>query len=123
MNWKSAIAAIGALMMSAVAGASAEPLYSFDTTPGKLPKSVVPSRYAIELAPDLQKLAIAGQEIVDIEVRDPVRQVVLNAVDIAIEAASIDDDAQRAEVSYDRRRKASRSPAPTCFLRGLTSFG
>jgi len=106
MNWKSAIAAIGALMMSAVAGASAEPLYSFDTTPGKLPKSVVPSRYAIELAPDLQKLAIVGQETVDIEVRDPVRQVVLNAVDIAIEAASIDDDAQRAEVSYDPKAES-----------------
>ena len=64
--------AAGLAMMLWASAALAEPLYSFDTSPGNLPKSVVPSRYAIELAPDLQKLAIAGSETIDIEVREPV---------------------------------------------------
>jgi aminopeptidase N len=93
--------AAGLAMMLWVSAALAEPLYSFDTTPGKLPKAVVPSRYAIELAPDLQKLVVAGSETVDIEVREPVWRVVLNAVDIAIDTAVIDDGGQRADISFD----------------------
>jgi aminopeptidase N len=99
--------AAGLAMMLWASAALAEPLYSFDTSPGNLPKSVVPSRYAIELAPDLQKLAIAGSETIDIEVREPVSRVVLNAVDIAIEVASIDDGGQRAEVSFDSAAEAA----------------
>jgi aminopeptidase N len=95
------LCAAGLAMMLWASAAPAEPLYSFDTTPGKLPKSAVPSRYAISLTPDLQKLAIAGHETVDVEVREPVSRVVLNAVDIAIDTASIDDGGQRAEVSFD----------------------
>ena len=58
MGWKSALAAMVALVLAS-AGASAEAPFSFDATPGKLPKSVVPTHYAIELAPDLQALSIA----------------------------------------------------------------
>jgi aminopeptidase N len=66
-----------------------------------LPKSVVPSRYTIRLTPDLQKLTIAGSETVDIEVREPLVRVVLNAIGIAIDMASVDEGGQRAEVSFD----------------------
>src|SRR5262249_33559739 len=97
---KSSLAACVALALSASA-ATSEPLYSFDTTPSKLPKSVIPSHYAIELAPDLQALATAGREIVDIDVREQVTRIVLNAVNTEISDAAIDDGAQRAEVSYD----------------------
>jgi hypothetical protein len=41
-------------------GAAAAGGYSFDTTPGRLPKTVVPLHYAIELEPDLEKLTFAG---------------------------------------------------------------
>jgi aminopeptidase N len=99
--------AAGLAMMLWASAALAEPGYSFDTSPGNLPKSVVPSRYAIELAPDLQNLAIAGSETIDIDVREPVSRVVLNAVDIAIEVASIDDGGQRAEVSFDSAAEAA----------------
>lgn len=47
--------------------AFAEPVFSFEGTPGKLPKTVVPIHYAIELKPDIVGLALAGVEIVDIE--------------------------------------------------------
>jgi len=53
--------------------AVAEPGYSFDTTPGKLPKAVIPLHYAIELTPDLENLRLAGVEIVDVEFASPRR--------------------------------------------------
>jgi hypothetical protein len=45
----------------------AEPTFSFGTTPDKLPKTVIPLHHAIELTPDLESLAAAGVEVVDIE--------------------------------------------------------
>jgi aminopeptidase N len=48
------------LAFSVSGGAAAEPVYSFDATPGKLPKSVIPVHYAIELSSDLESLALAG---------------------------------------------------------------
>src|SRR5260221_13454175 len=78
-----------------------EPGYSFDSTPGKLPKAVIPLHYAIELTPDLTSLRLAGVEIVDVEVREPTARLVLNAVEMTLGAASIDDDAQRADIALD----------------------
>ena len=101
MNWKSALIATIVLILSASTGAVAEPLYSFDATPGKLPKSVVPTHYAIELAPNLQSLSIAGSEVVDIDVREPNSRVVLSAVNIDIAEASLDGGAKPAQISLD----------------------
>ena len=81
--------------------ATAEPTWSFDATPGKLPKTVVPLHYAIELTPNLESLAMAGNEAVEIEVREPTARLTLNAVEIAFDAVSVDDDAQRAEIALD----------------------
>jgi len=94
-------------LVLASAGASAEEPFSFDATPGKLPKSVVPTHYAIELAPNLQALSIQGSETVDVDVREPVARVVLNAVNTEITDASIDDGAQRAEVSLDAKAETA----------------
>src|SRR5438094_148366 len=52
-----------AIVIALGGSAAAEPGYSFATTPGKLPKSVVPTHYAIELEPDLDRLTIAGTEL------------------------------------------------------------
>jgi aminopeptidase N len=80
---------------------AAEPLFSFEAAPGKLPKSVVPTRYDIDLTPDLDRLTIAGQETVALDVRAPVSRITLNAVNIAIEEATVDDGTQRAAVALD----------------------
>jgi len=69
----------------------AEKPFDFETTPGKLPKQVVPSEYAIRIVPDLEKLTFTGSETVKLDVRAPVRELVLNAVEIEIASASIDD--------------------------------
>jgi aminopeptidase N len=96
-----ALAVVGAVMLAISGSALAEPAFSFDTSPGKLPKAVVPLHYAIELTPDLARLTLKGSEVVEIEVREPTAHLVLNAVDITIDAADIDDNAQRAEVALD----------------------
>ena len=116
MRMQSLLGASVALLLS-VSAAAAEPLYSFDSTPGKLPKSVVPIHYTIELAPDLQALSIAGSETVEIDVREPVSRVVLNAVNTEIADASIDDGAQRAEVSLDAKAET----ATLTFANALTT--
>ncbi len=80
---------------------AAEPLFSFDATPGRLPKTIVPVRYDIDLAPDLDQLTIAGRETVEIELREPSALITLNAVNMAIDEATVDDSAQRATVALD----------------------
>jgi aminopeptidase N len=71
----------------------AESVYSFATTPGKLPKTVVPAHYAIDLKPDLTTLAVSGTEVVDIKVLEPTDRLVLNAVDMVLQSASLDGEA------------------------------
>ena len=81
--------------------ACAEPVFSFAATPGKLPKTVVPIHYAIELKPDAASLALPGVEIVDIEVREPTARLTLNAVDTTFASVMVDDGTERAEVALD----------------------
>jgi aminopeptidase N len=85
----------------AAGGAVAEPGYSFDTTPGRLPKTVVPLHYAIELQPDLERLTLAGLAQVDIEVRQPTARITLNAVNMTLAAASVADGTQSATIVLD----------------------
>jgi aminopeptidase N len=89
------------IALVAVNGAAAEPAFSFDATPGKLPKTVVPIHYAIELKPNLENLTLAGSEVVEIEVREPTARLVLNAENMTLSAATIDDGAQSARIALD----------------------
>src|SRR5262245_17861461 len=95
------IAVALAIVLLAASGAAAEPAYSFDAAPGKLPKTVVPLHYAIELVLNPETLALTGAELVDIEVREPTARIVLNADDIKITAATIGNGTQRASVVLD----------------------
>jgi aminopeptidase N len=69
---------------------ASEKPFSFKDTPGKLPKEVVPTDYSIRIIPDVDKLTFAGTETVKLDVRSRVRQLVLNALELKIEAASVD---------------------------------
>ena len=70
---------------------AAEKPFVFENTPGKLPKQVVPDEYAIRIAPDVQKRTFTGSEKIKLNVRQPVHELVLNAADMQIESASLDD--------------------------------
>ncbi len=95
------LAAVAAATLLSASAAVAGAVYSFETTPGRLPKAVVPTHYAIELEPDLERLTLAGAEVVDIEVREPTTRLVLNAVNITLAAATIDDEAESATIALD----------------------
>lgn len=97
--------------------ASAEQVFSFDTTPGRLPKNVVPVHHAIELKPDMAGLTLSGVETVDIEVREATARIMLNAVNTAFDTVSIDGDAQAAEVTQD----AAAETATFSFPQPLTA--
>src|SRR5215213_10853614 len=81
------------VMLLTTGSSSAEPTFSFAATPGKLPKTAVPIHYALDLQPDLEKLTLAGAEVVDIEVIEPTDRLVLNAVNLTVDVAAIEGDA------------------------------
>src|SRR5712664_1658027 len=112
------LAATIALVLSLSGIAVAEFGYSFDSTPGKLPKAAIPLHYAIELTPDLTSLRLAGVEIVDVEVREPTARLVLNAVEMTLGAASIDDDAQRADIALDAAAETATLTFPRVLAAG-----
>ena len=49
----------------------AEKPFDFATTPGKLPKEVVPTEYSIRIVPNIDKLTFTGTETVKVSVRAP----------------------------------------------------
>ena len=79
-----------AIFLIFLATLKAEKPFDFATTPGKLPKQVVPEEYAIRIVPDLSKFSFTGSETVKLNVREPVRSLVLNALEIKISGASLD---------------------------------
>jgi aminopeptidase N len=66
--------------------------FNFNQTPGKLPKEILPTDYSIRIVPNIDKLAFSGKEMVKLNVRSRVHQLVLNALELKIEAASVDGE-------------------------------
>src|SRR5262245_38293501 len=75
--------------VTSLVGAVEKP-FNFNETPGKLPKEVVPTEYAIRIVPNIDNFTFAGSETVKLNVRSPVRQLVFNALELKIKAASVD---------------------------------
>jgi aminopeptidase N len=79
-----------AIFLAGLTALNAEKPFDFASTPGKLPKQVVPEEYSVRIAPDLEKRTFAGSETVKLNVRAPVRQLILNALEIEIVSAALD---------------------------------
>ncbi len=77
------------LALALATHAYAEAPFAFATTPGKLPKDVVPVQYAAHLVPDLAARTFLGSETIEIDVLKPTRLIMLNAVNLDIDAASL----------------------------------
>jgi aminopeptidase N len=67
----------------------AEEKFSMATTPGKLPKDIIPRAYVIHLEPNTDSLVTAGSELIEVEVLKPTDRIVINAVDTDISRASL----------------------------------
>jgi puromycin-sensitive aminopeptidase len=79
--------------------------------PHRLPRTAVPSRYDIRLEPDLATLTFRGEETVTLDVSEPVTELALNAVELSIDAASLENDRGqtiRASVSLDEAAERCR---------------
>lgn len=78
-----------ALMLLAGFSAAAEGPFAFASTPGQLPKTVVPRHYAVRIESDMESFITRGTVQVEIEVLRPVREIVLNAVELKVTGASL----------------------------------
>jgi len=67
--------------------------------PYRLPSTVVPSAYDLVLEPDLGAATFVGDVTIQVEVVEPTCDVVLNAVDLQLDAAEV--DGRPAEVTLD----------------------
>lgn len=93
--------------------ARAEKPFDFAATPGKLPKSVIPSEYSVRIVPNLDKLSFAGSETVKIKVSEKVRELVLNALEIDVSGASIDrQPLARSGINLDKKNELLRLTPP-----------
>ena len=96
--------ALSACLMASAPQAAAQACFDFDSTPGNLPKSVVPSRYALSLDLDPARHSFTGRADIAIEVRQTVRAVVLHARNLK---------ASRVELRQgDHTRSLQVSPGP-----------
>ena len=58
----------------------------------RLPRTVVPERYELTLTPDLAAFTFAGEESVTVRVHAPTREILLNAIELAIQEAYLTND-------------------------------
>jgi aminopeptidase N len=94
------------LGLTFIAHMNAEKPFDFATTPGKLPKQVVPAEYSIRIVPDLDKLTFTGTETVKITARAPVRQLVLNALELEVTTAAVDGKSlSKSAVKIDKKQE------------------
>ncbi len=81
----------------------------------RLPRTAIPSKYEISLTPDLTKFTFAGEETIHLDIKQPVKEITLNAIEINIQKAtvistsgkeqtgkiSLDEKLERATFSFD----------------------
>ena len=79
--------AVGLLCFAAVAGAAEAPEHSLREV---LPDTVVPTHYDLALFPDAEALTFSGKVAITLDVHAATNDVVLNAVGLAFEHATVD---------------------------------
>src|SRR5213082_2969450 len=100
-------------LVAAVTSLHAETPFDFASTPGKLPKQLRPNEYAIWFKPDLKKLTFSGREIVKLTVEQSTRQIILNALDLTVNAAEVDGKAlPKTAINFDGKAELLTIAAP-----------
>lgn len=90
------------LVLAGPAGA-VEP-FSFDAAPGRLPKDVVPTDYAIALTPDLDAHSVQGSETVTLTVRKAVATITFNSLNQRLDHVTLDGRPVKGVESDDARQ-------------------
>src|SRR5580765_4030396 len=72
----------------------------------RLPTSVVPGNYKLSLDPDIAGQKFSGEETITVQVQQPVREIVLNSLELEISVAEVVPGANMAalpaQVRYDQ---------------------
>ena len=92
--------------------ALAEAPFDFNHTPGRLPKTVVPNAYRIDIVPDLEKLTLAGHAAVDIDVRAATSTITLNQAGLTLARATLENGAS-ATITSDEKLQTATMRFPT----------
>ncbi len=73
----------------------------------RLPSTVVPDHYTLTLTPDLKAATFTGTESIDVSIKQPVKAITLNAVEIAFQSVAITEgsDHQAATISLDNDKE------------------
>jgi aminopeptidase N len=93
------------LMASAMSLYSEKP-FDFGSTPGKLPKEVVPNEYQVRIVPNIEAHTFTGSAIIKVNANAPVHQLVLNALELEIRNAVVDDQAlANSAIKIDKKQE------------------
>ena len=84
-----------ALLGGVPAALFAERPFSFADTPGQLPKVAMPRHYTLHIQPDLVARTTTGTARIELELLQPVHELVLNALELDIDGAALADDPAR----------------------------
>src|SRR5213595_3956618 len=115
--WVLCWAALFSIMVPSIV--TAEKPFSFKETPGKLQKEVVPTDYSIRIVPKIDQFTFTGTETVKLNVRSPVHQLVLNTLELKIEAASVDGkDLPASAIKTDKEKELLTLTLPLKLAQG-----
>jgi aminopeptidase N len=82
--------------------AVAEAPFAFDTTPGRLPKSVIPIDYQIAIVPDVKAKTFQGTESVSLQFRAATATVIFNSLNLTLSEVRLDGKPVKQVASDDK---------------------
>jgi aminopeptidase N len=100
-----------------LASARAEAPFNFAATPGKLPKTILPLAYRLDLVPSLDALTLAGKEEIDVEVTAPTDTVTLDADKLTFDAVTL-EDGTAATITLDATQRSASFHFPQALSAG-----
>jgi aminopeptidase N len=76
----------------------------------RLPQTVVPSNYKLSLDPDIAQQKFSGEETITVQLQQPTKEIVLNALDLEITLAEATAAGKTlaAQVTYDKAAEIAR---------------
>src|SRR5579871_386508 len=106
------LAAVAAVLGCCALPALAEAPYSFESTPGKLPKTVVPLDYNVVLHTNVKANTFTGHESVSVRVRTATAKVVVDTHDVTVSKAAVDGAPARIATDNEKQTTTLTLGAP-----------
>jgi aminopeptidase N len=109
-------AVLAAMSLAPIACVHAATPYSFDATPGRLPKIIVPRAYTLALTPEAATHSLHGIEAVTLEFREASATIVFNSLNERLADVRLDGRPAKSVSSDDTQQLTTvtlASPAPS----------